>query len=131
MKNGGDMIEGKKLKDEYQSGMPVWAIIRRYNKNLTTPYGKKIDVYIENTQKFIPEYLVSFKLLIEKAKQHGLELLESEMFEEMFRKLRAKIPETEDEYSHLDNDIMHLDKDEVQKQFSFLNQYAVFKKSTT
>jgi hypothetical protein len=131
MKNGGDMIEGKKLKDEYQSGMPVWAIIRRYNKNLTTAYGKKIDVYIENTQKFIPEYLVSFKLLIEKAKQHGLELLESEMFEEMFRKLRAKIPETEDEYSHLDNDIMHLDKDEVQKQFSFLNQYAVFKKSTT
>ncbi len=129
MKNGGDMIEGRKLEGDYIGGMPVWAIVRRYNKNLNSAYGKKIDVYIENTQKFIPEYLVSFKVLVEKAKQHGLELVESEMFADVFNKLRAKVPDNVEDYTHLDDDIMHLDKDDVQKQFSFLNQYAVFKKS--
>jgi hypothetical protein len=109
--------------------MPVWAIIRRFDTKTKTSYGKKIDVYIENTQKFIPEYIVSFKVLVEKAKQHGLELAETEMFEEAFKRLKEKIPEAEEDYSHLDNDILQLDKDVIQKRFSFLNQYAVFKKA--
>jgi septation ring formation regulator EzrA len=117
------MIEGRKLEN-----MPVWAIVRRFNKGVISPYGKKIDVYIENTQKFIPEYLVSFKLLVEKAKEYGLELQETEMFEETFKKLKNKLPDNQDEYSHLDNDIIQLDKDEIQKKFSFLNQWTVFKK---
>lgn len=130
--NGGDMIEGRKLVDNTlkNSGMPVWAIVRRYSKDakIKSVYGKKIDVYIENTQKFIPEYLVSFKTLVEKAKQHGLTLLETEMFEETFKNLKAKIPEAEEDYSHLDNDILQMDTDDVQKKFSFLNQYAIFEK---
>lgn len=125
----GDMIEGRKLLDTIHNGMPVWAIVRRYTKAAKSVYGKKIDVYIENTQKFIPEYLVSFKILVEKAKQHGLSLLETEMFEETFNKLKAKIPEAEEDYSHLDNDILQLDKDDVQKRFSFLNQFAIFQKT--
>jgi hypothetical protein len=129
---GGDMIEGRKLEADYDNtqGMPVWAIVRRFDKKHKTPYGKKIDVYIENTQKFIPEYLVSFKLLVEKAKEHGLELVETEMFEETFKKLKAKIPEAEEDYSHLDNDILELDKDVTQKRFSFLNQFAIFTKKS-
>lgn len=125
-KNGGDMIEGKKLMEDYSSGMPVWAIVRRYDSRVQSLYGKKIDVYIENTQKFIPEYLVSYKLLVDKAKHHGMELVETEMFEETFRKLKEKIPESEEDYSHLDQDILKLDEDNIQKQFSFLNQWAVF-----
>jgi hypothetical protein len=127
--NGGDMMEGRKLYADYQHGMPVWAIIRRYAKDVKSMYGKKIDVYIENTQKLIPEYMVSFKLLVDKAKERGLELVESEMFEETFNKLKAKIPESQEDYTHLDQDILELDKDAIQKQFSFLNQWAVFKKS--
>lgn len=126
--NNGDMIEGRKLLNEYNSGMPVWAIIRRYNKDNTNYYGRKIDVYIENTQRLIPEYLVSYKLLIDKAKQHGLVIEESEMFEESFNKLREKIPENVVEWSHLDEDINNLNKDNIQKQFSFLNQWVIFKK---
>jgi mRNA (guanine-N7-)-methyltransferase len=125
-KNGGDMIEGRKLMDDYSSGMPVWAIVRRYDSRVQSLYGKKIDVYIENTQKFIPEYLVSYKLLVDKARQHGMELVETEMFEETFRKLKEKIPESEEDYSHLDQDILKLDEDNIQKQFSFLNQWVVF-----
>jgi hypothetical protein len=129
VKEGGNMIEGRKLEGDYVGGMPVWAIIRRFDTKTKTSYGKKIDVYIENTQKFIPEYIVSFKVLVEKAKQHGLELAETEMFEEAFKRLKEKIPEAEEDYSHLDNDILQLDKDVIQKRFSFLNQYAVFKKA--
>jgi len=126
--NDGDSIEGRKLTNEYAIGMPVWAIVRRYNKNETNMYGRKIDVYIENTQRLIPEYLVSFNLLVEKAKEHGLVLDETEMFEESFNKLKSKIPENDNDKSNLDKDILNLDKDEVQKRFSFLNMWAVFKK---
>ena len=132
-RNGGDYIEGKKLQNEYESGMPIWAIIRRFNKELNENeepkvYGKKIDVYIENTQKFIPEYLVSFTTLREKALQYNLELTESEMFHETFNRIKESVPESETEHTHLHQDVLELDKDEVQKQFSFLNQWAVFKK---
>jgi hypothetical protein len=136
VQSNGDLIEGRKLNEDNTGGTqglqgtPVWAIVRRFDKKHKTPYGKKIDVYIENTQKFIPEYLVSFKLLLEKAQQHGLELVETEMFEETFKKLKENIPEIEEDYSHLDSDILKLDKDPTQKRFSFLNQYAVFTKKT-
>lgn len=127
-RNGGDIIDGIKLKTEKEKGMPVWAIIRRFNKDTTSQYGKKIDVYIENTQKLIPEYVISFNLLVEKAKQHGLVLEKSEMFEETFEKLKSEIPKSEENYTHLHNDIIKLDKDDIQKKFSFFNQWAVFKK---
>lgn len=127
-KNGGDIIDGVKLKSEREKGMPVWAIIRRFSKETTSKYGKKIDVYIENTQKLIPEYVISFNLLVEKAKEHGLFLEKSEMFEETFEKLKAEIPDSEENHTHLHQDIINLDKDEIQKKFSFFNQWAVFKK---
>ena len=127
-KNGGDVIEGIKLKTETDKGMPVWAIIRRFNKDNLSEYGKQIDVYIENTQKLIPEYLISFNLLVERAKEHGLILEKSEMFEERFQKLKNEIPESEENHTNIHQSIINLDADEVQKKFSFFNQWAVFKK---
>jgi SAM-dependent methyltransferase len=124
MKNDGDKIEGIKLKTENYEGMPVWAIIRRYSKENTNIYGKKIDVYIENTKKLIPEYLISFQTLVQKAKDFGLEIEKTEMFEETFDKIKKNINKEDLLYK----DIMELDKDEIQKKFSFLNQWAVFKK---
>jgi SAM-dependent methyltransferase len=126
--NNGDFIEGRKLVTNISSGMPVWAIVRRYDIANDDKYGRKIDVYIENTQRLIPEYLVSFNTLIERANLQGLVLAESEMFEESFNKLKSKIPENVEDKSHLDQDIELLDKDNIQKQFSFLNQWAIFKK---
>lgn len=127
-KNGGDVIEGIKLQTNTDKGMPVWAIIRRFNKETLSDYGKQIDVYIENTQKLIPEYLVSFNLLVEKAKEHDLVLEKSEMFEERFEKLKEEIPESEENHTNIHQSIINLDNDEIQKKFSFFNQWAVFKK---
>jgi hypothetical protein len=128
--NGGDMVEGRKnlSKDDIINSVPVWAIIRRYNKDSDTIYGKKIDVYIENTQKFIPEFMVNYEGLVEKAKTFNLELYETEMFGESFNKIKSIIPDNDETKMNLHEHIALLDKDEIQKRFSFLNRWVIFKK---
>lgn len=121
----GDIIEGRKLYSDYKDGLPVWAIVRKYDKNKKDNYGKQINVFIENTQKLIPEYLVSFETLVQKAKEHGLEILDTEMFSTTFQKLKMK---NEDNSVMLANAISEMDKDDVLKQFSFFNRWAVFQK---
>jgi hypothetical protein len=125
---GGDMVEGRKLFDDYANGVPVWCLIRRYNKDAPSKYNKKVDVFIENTQRLIPEYLVDYDLLVQKAKTYNLELFETEMFGDTFNKLKDAIPDDLASRQHLDDDILALDKDDVQKQFSFLNRWVIFKK---
>jgi len=122
---GDGIVEGKKLYSEYKNGLPVWAIIGKYNTETTDPYGKQINVFIENTQKLIPEYLVSFETLIAKAKEHGLEILDTEMFSTTFEKLKNK---NEENSPILSNAITEMDKDDVLKQFSFFNRWVVFQK---
>lgn len=126
--NGGNMVEGRKtLNDIYN--IPVWAIIRRYNKDEDdVKYNRKIDVYIENTQKLISEYVVNYEFLINKAREFGLIIKESEMFSETFNKLKENISTDENVKTHLDEDLLALDKDEIQKQFSFLNRWVIFEK---
>ena len=121
----GDIIEGRKLYSDYKDGLPVWAIVRKYNKNTKDTYGKQINVFIENTQKLIPEYLVSFETLVQKAKEHGLEILDTEMFSTTFQKLKMK---NDENGIMLANAISEMDKDDVLKQFSFFNRWAVFQK---
>lgn len=127
LENGGDMVEGRKNTNTINS-VPIWAIIRRYDKDVIDKYNKKIDVFIESTNKFIPEYLVSYDLLIEKCKEYSLELVESELFSEYFNKLKSQIPEDDNDKESIDKIIIELDKDEVQKKFSFFNRWCVFKK---
>jgi hypothetical protein len=91
-------------------------------------YNKKIDVFIESTNKFIPEYVVSYELLIEKCKQHNLSLAESELFSETFNKIKQSIPDDDNVKDTLHKNVLELDKDAVQKQFSFLNRWCIFKK---
>ena len=39
-------------------------------------WQKYIEVFLENTNKLIPEFLVHFDRLVEEAAAHGLELVE-------------------------------------------------------
>jgi SAM-dependent methyltransferase len=119
------VAEGKKL----DGTVTVWAIIRKFTVDATDPFGRLVDVYLENTNKLIPEFLVKLDTLIEHANAHGLELAETEMFSETFARLRATIKDgDESKYTQLDQDILALDADDVQKRFSFLNRWVVFKK---
>jgi hypothetical protein len=122
-----NIIEGKKLitDDTY---VRTWAIIKRYDETNENKYGKQIGVFIENTQKVIPEFLVDLDLLIEKAAQYNLELVETNTFEKDFNDILTTVKAKNGDLSLLEKDILELDKDSVQKKFSFFNRYIIMKK---
>lgn len=121
------VVEGRKLNNT----VPVWAIIQRYNKNEWESgdyYGKTVEVFLENTNRTIPEYIVSLDHLTYMARMHGLVLQETALFSETYQKLYDSLPEDPTKRTRLDEDIIALSNDEVQKRFSFLNRWVVFKK---
>ena len=124
-KHDKNLIKGSKNLDS-DAEVITWAITKNYVNN-DEKYGKQIGVFIENTQKIIPEYLVDLNLLIEKANEYNLEFVETNTFEKDFNDIKSKIGDKKN-LSRLEIDIVELDKDEVQKQFSFLNRYIIFKK---
>lgn len=119
------VVDGRKLDAQ----VPVWAIIKRYNDfGEGNYYGKVVDVFIENTNRLIPEYLVDFNTLVAKAETFDLVLDKSELFSDDFEKIRAAIPADATRRARLDNDILELANDPIQTQFSFLNRWCCFKK---
>lgn len=119
------IVDGRKLEAQ----VPVWAIIKRYAEfGEGNYYGKVVDVFIENTNRLIPEYLVDFNTLVAKAETFDLALEKSELFSDDFEKIKAAIPTDVTKRSRLDNDILELDNDPIQTQFSFLNRWCCFKK---
>lgn len=121
------VVEGRKLNNT----VPVWAIIKKYDtytQGDEEPFGKKVEVFLENTNRLIPEFLVNMDLLTRYAAGHGLELEDTALFSKTFASLRAAVPADPAAQSKLDKDVLTLDDDEVQKQFSFLNRWVVFRK---
>ena len=74
--------------------------------------------------------MVNFEFLVAKAKEFNLELEETELYSTTFAKLKDEIPDDEEKQTSLQKSLLELDKNEVQKQFSFLNRWVVFKKTT-
>lgn len=121
------VVEGRKL----DGTVPVWAIIKRYTTYTSAdeePFGKMVDVYLENTNRLISEFLVNLELLQKYASGYGLEIDETRLFSETFAELRQAVPENPSQQTELDKNILMMDEDEVQKQFSFLNRWIVFRK---
>jgi hypothetical protein len=130
--NGGDKIEGfKKLSNRKEDkGEPIWAILRSYDKNEVSPYNKQINVFIETTSKLIPEYVVSYEFLIEKCKDYGLKIKESELFSETFNNFKSKLDDLRETKENLYKSIIELDKEENKdlKRFSSFNRWCIFEK---
>ena len=130
--NGGDKIEGfKKLSNRKEDkGEPIWAILRSYDKDEVSPYNKQINVFIETTSKLIPEYVVSYEFLIEKCKDYGLKIKESELFTETFNKFKSKLDDLRETKENLYKSIIELDKEENKdlKRFSSFNRWCIFEK---
>jgi hypothetical protein len=119
--------EGRKL----DGTIPVWAIIKRYeNFEENHYYGKPVDVFLENINKIIPEYLVHFPTLVEKAKTYNLELEDTGMFGETFNSILSSIDRSQPKHklSHVEKAVLELENDPIQTQFSFLNRWVIFKK---
>lgn len=120
------VAEGRKLNDE----IPVWAILKRYTEyNEDTRFGSHVDVFLENTNRLIPEFLVHFPTLVSKAAEFGLELVETGMFSDTFAKLKQQITAEPRQRDRLSEDILALDKDPIQTRFSFLNRWVVFRQT--
>lgn len=130
--NGGDKIEGfKKLSNRKEDkGEPIWAILRSYDKKEVSPYNKQINVFIETTSKLIPEYVVSYEFLIEKCKEYGLKIKESELFSETFNRFKSNLDDLRETKENLYKSIIELDKEENKdlKRFSSFNRWCIFEK---
>lgn len=102
----------------------VWAITKNYNDYQDNDaYGKRIGVYLENTGKSIPEFLVHTPTLIAKLKQRGIVLEKSELFSNNYYEILQN-----KHSSRAKTDVLALEDDDVQKQFSFLNRWMIFRK---
>lgn len=121
------IAEGRKLNDM----IPVWAIIKRYAEfGENNYYGKPVDVFLENINKLIPEYLVHFPTLVEKAKKYNLEVEDTGMFGDTYSTILSKVDRTLPftKLSHVEKAVLTLENDPIQTQFSFLNRWVIFKK---
>lgn len=115
----------KAIGRDIQSDAVVWAIICEYNKHQSDVYNKKINVFIENTGKLITENIVDFDTLKSKFGVHNINLIESETFKETFYKKIADTSTILPDKEILNN----LNANEMLKEFSFLNRWAIFQKS--
>lgn len=108
----------------------VWCIQKQYKSfNKANVFGRMIDVFLENTNHFIPEYLVHFDVLKEKAKEYHLEIVEDGFFSDTFQMLKEKMVNNDPRRNQfLDQAIRSLDQDPEQTRFSFLNRWAIFRK---
>jgi SAM-dependent methyltransferase len=124
------LIQKEGFAKGVKDGNVVWCIQKQYKSfNKANAYGRLIDVYLENTNQFILEYLVHFDVLKEKAKEYHLEVVEDGFFGDMFQMLKQKMIENDPNRNRfIDNDLKALDKDPVQTQFSFLNRWVIFRK---
>ena len=121
------VAEGRKINDM----IPVWAIIKRYAVfGENNYYGKPVDVFLENINKLIPEYLVHFPTLVEKAKKYNLEVEDTGMFGDTYNNILSKVDRTlpTSKLSHVEKAVLELENDQIQTQFSFLNRWVIFKK---
>ena len=115
---------GRAIGKDTVSNAKVWAIIQDYNKHQKSIYNRKINVFIENTGKLIPENLVDLNVLISKLSLYNIKLIETETFQETFNKKKNE------DLSKREKDIIYnLDNNEILKEFSFLNRWVVFQKS--
>jgi hypothetical protein len=130
--NGGDKIEGfKKLSSRVDDrGEPIWAILRCYNKDDASKYNRQINVFIETTSKLIPEYVVSYTFLIEKCKEFGLNIKESEMFSETYNRFKGNLEDIKETNDNLYTAIKELDTEQNKdlKRFSSFNRWCIFEK---
>jgi SAM-dependent methyltransferase len=106
---------------EVKNGKYMWKITKHYDLKSKTPYGQKIDVYIDSINKQHTEYLVDFRELERVLAKYGLEPIAPK--ELGYDKHLYNFEEIYNTYS---NNTPALTNDH--KVFSFLNSWFIFKK---
>jgi len=132
-----------------KNGSIIWKIKKKYRQNkfdpTNTSLGMGVDVWIGSINQEITEYLVNFDYLVEKLRKKNIELVNSELANEMglpknmgstnFGKVYDEIERSletmnkgELNYKRLKSIVTNMSEDE--KRLSFLSRYFVFRKIT-
>ena len=126
-----DKLKNTKLIKGEQDGKLAWSIEKNYdvysnNKPLEN-IGKKIKVYIQTINQLLDEYLVDYELLKYKLGQFNIRPVEDKDLEEL--KLKSSSGSFKDIYDEFkSNKKNKIDMNDLQKEFSFLNRFFIFKK---
>ena len=131
-----DKLQGIKKGQEIQGQIDdriLWNIKKLYSNDKDIKLGEQIEIYMESIGKPIKEFLVDFNLLKQKLADKGIEVLTPEdcvsfnvensidSFQYSFNKVL-----TSGENSMLAKDIRKMT--DVEKEYSFLNSWFIFKK---
>ena len=131
----GSCLNGKKVFDLLGSdlfvvgnvkGNKVWRIDKKYDidelSDTEDSLGNKIDVYFETINQTLSEYLVNLDYLEIIARNHNLELVKFEDFENIHRKLSDETYGNMQELKTPEN--LNL------RDYSFLNSTFIFVKKS-
>ena len=116
------LVEGRK------ENTAVWAIKKRYNTPVKSPFENKIDVFLEMTQQIIPEYIVDFEHLQKAAAEKGLILEASELFQTTLNNIVEQNNWPVRQTEMLTKSLHTLYNDPILKKFSSLNRWFIFRK---
>lgn len=111
-------------------GKLAWSIEKDYDNYSSKPLeniGKKIKVYIQTINQILDEYLVDYELLKYKLGQYNIRPVEDKDLEQL--KLKSSSGSFEDIFNEVtSNKKNKVDMNDLQKEFSFLNRFFIFKK---
>jgi len=111
-------------------GKLAWSIQKNYDNYSTKPLenvGKKIKVYIQTINQILDEYLVDYELLKYKLGQFNIRPVEGDDLGEL--KLKSASGSFEDIYNEfISNKKNKIEMNDLQKEYSFLNRFFIFKK---
>ena len=120
--NGSKLFNNLKHNNVYHSVDLSWKIEKKYTQtefpDSIKSLGYKVGVYVDSIGQTLDEYLVNPEFFTELCSEHGLKLIETRQFEEVFN--------TESANKTIYGEMLNMD--DTYKPYSFLNMYMVFEK---
>ena len=118
-----ELLQGKKEVKKSMGDKVIWSIKKLYRSfkyNTDKPnFNKKIEIYIKSIGKSIEENLVNMDYMIKLCSEYKLEIVKNEDFSKLFEDM-SKNSNYKNIYSNFTNS---------EKEFSFLNDMFIFKKT--
>ena len=125
--NGVFEAEKKDTVIRQKNNNVMWMIRKKYTDK-DPMIGRKIDVFVESINQVLEEYLVYFDILKAKLKEFNINVLSEEEMKEF--ELSASHGSFDKIYNDNVDDPNFKDKmDDTMKEYSFLNEWFIFKKN--
>lgn len=132
-----ELLQQTKKGDSYSGmdeGTPLWEITKEYDADeLPTDnsgFGFKIDVEFISIGSKHSEYLVPWDLLVSKMKSIGCELVPNEDLKKLGLKKSTNLYEESYKMATTGKDAKKYPMSDAVKQFSFLNRWYIFKRTS-